>query len=330
MLNKTPRPKDFPRPEELYEQLKTRRLADSDAPAALPRQTGPLDADLGAPWVVELIIHGTPITVRMEVNNRIILGRSDVKANIYPDLDLTPYGGLEKGVSRQHAAIIAESDRLMIIDLESTNGTFVNAQRIQPNKPYRLRHGDDVHIGKVRIEVRMEVVPVHEQMIREQPWVRLHPEAVSGTGQHILLIEDNWDVADTLKIILTRSGYQVHTVDEMRAAYHAVTVRLPDAVVLDLAVNTVNALEICRYIQRLAHNSYVPIIVITDSTDRERLSEVMSAGVDAILGKPIGVNELVRTVSSLTQEGSIQGRSLQRHNTADKDGDAPASAPGGR
>jgi len=78
---------------------------------------------------------------------KIIFGRSD---NAYrPDVDFTPFGALEKGVSRQHAALEINEDTLMLLDVGSANGTFLNGQRLLPNQPRVLRDGDEVRLGKL-------------------------------------------------------------------------------------------------------------------------------------------------------------------------------------
>ncbi|MBN2469232.1 MAG: response regulator transcription factor, partial [Anaerolineae bacterium] len=49
-----------------------------------------------------------------------------------------------------------------------------------------------------------------------------------------------------------------------------------------------------------------PLIIISRDTNRARVEEIMNAGADVFLGKPIGVDELVRAVATVTQEGAPQ------------------------
>jgi pSer/pThr/pTyr-binding forkhead associated (FHA) protein len=79
----------------------------------------------------------------------IVLGREDPVSGIFPDLNLDPYGGQEAGVGRRHAQISLQSGQLMIQDLNSVNGTFVNKQRLTPQQPYPLQSGDEVRLGKM-------------------------------------------------------------------------------------------------------------------------------------------------------------------------------------
>jgi hypothetical protein len=98
-----------------------------------------------------LMFHFPDNDLPMEVRpaKRMIFGRADLTSPINPDIDLTPYGALEKGVSRQHAAIEFNDDTLIILDVGSSNGTYLNGQRLSPNQPRVLRDGDEVRFGKL-------------------------------------------------------------------------------------------------------------------------------------------------------------------------------------
>jgi hypothetical protein len=53
-------------------------------------------------------------------------------------------------VSRHHAELHLDDDELEVIDLGSTNGTFVNGERLPPNQARKLKPGDEVYFGKTR------------------------------------------------------------------------------------------------------------------------------------------------------------------------------------
>lgn len=87
--------------------------------------------------------------IMLEPQQRTILGRLDVSAYQKPDLDLTPFGALEKGVSRIHAAIFRSDETLTLVDMNSANGTHLNGQRLIPHQPRVLRDGDEIQFGKM-------------------------------------------------------------------------------------------------------------------------------------------------------------------------------------
>lgn len=70
------------------------------------------------------------------------------------DLDIAFYDP-EGYVSRNHARIVAEQRRYYVVDLNSSNGTFVNEERLAPQTPRLLRDGDQVRLGRVVLQFRL-------------------------------------------------------------------------------------------------------------------------------------------------------------------------------
>jgi hypothetical protein len=68
-------------------------------------------------------------------------------------VDLVPFGAIQMGVSRRHAIIRRDEDCYEIIDLGSTNGTWVNGKRVAPNAPCRLSSGDIIRLGRLNLLV---------------------------------------------------------------------------------------------------------------------------------------------------------------------------------
>jgi|SRR5581483_1348606 hypothetical protein len=89
----------------------------------------------------------TPIVLKPQAETT--LGRADPDTGVLPDLDLTPYGGMEKGVSRMHAALLRDGDSLTLVDKGSSNGTYLNGQQVLPGRPRVLRDGDEIRLGRL-------------------------------------------------------------------------------------------------------------------------------------------------------------------------------------
>jgi hypothetical protein len=85
--------------------------------------------------------------------NEFTLGRLSEGQPIMPDIDLTPYQAYASGVSRLHAVVKRDADRVMVMDLGSSNGTYVNGRRINPHVEESLSHGDILALGKLKIQV---------------------------------------------------------------------------------------------------------------------------------------------------------------------------------
>jgi hypothetical protein len=85
--------------------------------------------------------------------NEFTLGRLSEGQPIMPDIDLTPYQAYASGVSRLHAVVKREGDRVMVMDLGSSNGTYLNGRRLNPHTEELLNHGDVIALGKLKIQV---------------------------------------------------------------------------------------------------------------------------------------------------------------------------------
>jgi pSer/pThr/pTyr-binding forkhead associated (FHA) protein len=96
-----------------------------------------------------LRIRDTQDSIVLEAAKQVILGRADDSNTRQPDLDLTPYGALEQGVSRNHVMIFRSEHALTITDMSSANGTHLNGQRLVPDEPRLLRDGDEIRLGRL-------------------------------------------------------------------------------------------------------------------------------------------------------------------------------------
>jgi len=85
--------------------------------------------------------------------NEFTLGRLSEGQPIMPDIDLTPYQAYASGVSRLHAVVKRDAERVLVMDLGSSNGTYVNGRRINPHVEEALNHGDILALGKLKIQV---------------------------------------------------------------------------------------------------------------------------------------------------------------------------------
>ena len=87
----------------------------------------------------------------------LLIGRSDPVKGVFPDLDLAGFGAEEAGVSRLHARLLLQPGQPRIEDLNSTNFTFLNDQRLLPGRSYTLVDGDVVQFGRLRLVFRADL-----------------------------------------------------------------------------------------------------------------------------------------------------------------------------
>lgn len=96
-----------------------------------------------------LVNHGKKLDCNFE--KYLMLGRESFENE--PHINFTQFQGVEAGISRRHARLVRHPFSLICQDLNSTNGTFINGERLDPNKPALIRDGDELMLGTLKIRV---------------------------------------------------------------------------------------------------------------------------------------------------------------------------------
>lgn len=87
------------------------------------------------------------------IGTGVVLGRRlpDEPSHV---IDLSQYGALDAGISRQHAHIfMGKSGEILVSDLGSANGTFLNETRLRKGTIHQVYQGDILRLGKLFIQV---------------------------------------------------------------------------------------------------------------------------------------------------------------------------------
>ena len=141
--------------EEMDAALRRYRQGKEQA-AGASADEGPLPEGVAA-LRIEIENAETPLLMPLKEGD-LVIGRRDPMKNVTPALDLSPYKGYQMGVSRRHALIRFEKQRLYLIDAGSRNGTYLNGHRLKADTPVSLRDGDQMAIGKVVMRVYLQGV----------------------------------------------------------------------------------------------------------------------------------------------------------------------------
>lgn len=79
----------------------------------------------------------------------VVVGRKANDTDEHISVNLAPFEGFELGVSRTHATFERVGSRLFLRDLGSTNGTWVNGERLVANHVNEVAHGDYIEFGRL-------------------------------------------------------------------------------------------------------------------------------------------------------------------------------------
>jgi two-component system response regulator VicR len=121
----------------------------------------------------------------------------------------------------------------------------------------------------------------------------------------IIVVEDEMDIAELVKLVLETDEFEVLTVLDAPAAYGKVKEYKPDAVLLDLSMPKMNGWEVFKQIRSDPEFAKLPIAILTAKThafDEMVGLHVMKA--DAYITKPFGKQELLNKTHGLFTERS--------------------------
>ncbi|MBM3129412.1 MAG: response regulator transcription factor [Chloroflexi bacterium] len=116
------------------------------------------------------------------------------------------------------------------------------------------------------------------------------------TNQRILVVDDEPQVLEVLKLYLTRDGFRVHTAADGEAALSAFETHAPDLVVLDLMLPKLDGLSVFK---RLRAQRAVPIIMLTARGDEVDRVLGLELGADDYVVKPFSPREVVARVKNV-------------------------------
>jgi DNA-binding response OmpR family regulator len=116
------------------------------------------------------------------------------------------------------------------------------------------------------------------------------------TNERILVVDDELQVAEVLKLYLSRDGFRVQTAADGLAALAAFDANTPDLVVLDLMLPKLDGLEVFR---RLRAKCAVPIIMLTAKGDELDRVLGLEMGADDYVVKPFSPREVVARVKNV-------------------------------
>ena len=98
----------------------------------------------------------------VQVYKELIIGRP-TDATLEAILDLSDLNAANLGVSRRHVMLRRTASGYEVIDLASRNGTWLNAERLVPNRPYPFASGSQLRIGQMRLLIMYR--PVKDMQI---------------------------------------------------------------------------------------------------------------------------------------------------------------------
>ena len=106
---------------------------------------------------IEFVILNNGRRITLHIEDELHLGRADPVRDIEPHLDFSGDDGAALGVSRLHASLQSTENGVMLVDLGSTNGTFLRDELVAARKPVPVLNGDILRLGDILVQVFFEM-----------------------------------------------------------------------------------------------------------------------------------------------------------------------------
>jgi PAS domain S-box-containing protein len=123
---------------------------------------------------------------------------------------------------------------------------------------------------------------------------------VSLAGIRVLVVEDELDAAEFVKMLLEKRGAEVTIATTAREALGILTTRHTDVLVSDIGLPEMDGFELMEHVrqQEVGSSGSIPAVALTAFARSEDRTRALLAGYQAHLSKPVESNELVATVAS--------------------------------
>lgn len=117
----------------------------------------------------------------------------------------------------------------------------------------------------------------------------------------ILVVEDDFDISNMLKIYFSGQGYAVEVAPKGGDALAATRRQLPNLIVLDINLPDMDGYEVCKNLRTTTRTSHIPIIFLTQKDERSDKIRGLELGADDYVTKPFDIEELkLRVQNAIT------------------------------
>jgi diguanylate cyclase (GGDEF)-like protein len=137
------------------------------------------------------------------------------------------------------------------------------------------------------------------------------------SNARLLVVEDDIDIANMLKIYFTGLQYDVDVANRGRDALEKTKQVLPHLIVLDIMLPDIDGYEVCRTLRTSTRTSHIPVIFLTQKDERSDKLQGLELGADDYITKPFDIEEL-----KLRVQGAI--RRSERESLTDPRSGLPA------
>ncbi|MFW8634207.1 response regulator transcription factor [Cribrihabitans pelagius] len=123
-------------------------------------------------------------------------------------------------------------------------------------------------------------------------------------GRHVVLVEDEPNITEAIRFLLTRDGWTVEAHADGATAVEVIGGAAPDLVILDLMLPGKSGLEIVRELRASPGTAALPVLMLTARGQLRDREMAEKAGVTRFMTKPFSNTEVLTAVRDLHAQAS--------------------------
>ncbi len=154
------------------------------------------------------------------------------------------------------------------------------------------RNAKREELNDQNVMLQIEETPIHTMAEQES----VHPDK-----PHIVVIEDNEDIAHYIKTVL-KDDYNLYMAIDGVEGVDKVMEIIPDIVLSDVLMPRMNGYEVCRIIKSDERSSHIPVVLLTAMSTQKDKNDGLAAGANAFLVKPFNKEELLIRLDQIHQQ----------------------------
>lgn len=120
----------------------------------------------------------------------------------------------------------------------------------------------------------------------------------------ILVVDDDTSTTWLMENVLSKAGYEIHTVNNSQMAVAKALSTNPDLILLDLMMPGIDGIGICKALQAEPGTKKIPILVFSAVGDINSKLDAFSAGAKDYISKPVHIEELKSRIRTWLSQGN--------------------------
>jgi DNA-binding response OmpR family regulator len=121
-------------------------------------------------------------------------------------------------------------------------------------------------------------------------------------GKRVLLIEDEPNIIEAIRFVLSRAGYVVDTHSDGSTALGAIRSKAPDMVILDVMLPNKSGYDILRELRAEEGMAGLPVLMLTARGQKKDREMAERYGASRYMTKPFSNAEMINSVAELLNE----------------------------